>query len=299
MRENNRAITKILLLIAIGIATLASAVLEGYTDNIQGYVIAFFAILLIVCIRSVSAMSFRLLLSLILFGFSIGFITQSIGVTSDMWCYDHTFIFAAFSWSLATVTMVEISRKIRLKMGKIVDKPLNVITILLIFAAIPLTLHLQDQWTYAKYRPIPKEYRPIPKECGESANDETKNPTAEQTECFICKTKPDKDSEKCAYEFEKNVPFWLYYITLTVFAVITSYHLSFTELISLILAAWIMGGSAEWVGATAKLWHFRTKALPPLFLVLGCWPLEFLVIRNLAFKVLPKRDDPDILTAVS
>jgi hypothetical protein len=292
MPETNNTIAKILLLIALGIATLVSAVIEGYTDYIQGYVIVFFAIVLIICIKSTFVISFRLLVSLILFGFIFGFITQSIGVTSDMWCYDHTFIFAAFSWSLATVTMVEISRWIRLKLKKVVDKPLNVITILLIFAVIPITLHLQDHWKYAKHRPVPKEWV-------KSRNLKVQNLNSEQIECFIFEKMPDTNSEKFASNYETNVPFWLYYIALTVFALITNYHLSITELISLILAAWIMGGSAEWVGATAELWHFRTKTLPPLFLVLGCWPLEFLVIRSLAFRVLPKRVDQDILISES
>jgi hypothetical protein len=43
------------------------------------------------------------------------------------------------------------------------------------------------------------------------------------------------------------------------------------------LAAWIMGGISEWMGAAAKSWYFKTVTFPPLFLILGCWPLEILV----------------------
>jgi hypothetical protein len=81
-----------------------------------------------------------------------------------------------------------------------------------------------------------------------------------------------------------NESFWIYYISLVGFAILMQGGIPFTELLSLILAAWIMGGISEWIGATAKLWHFRTVA-PPLFLVLGCWPLEFLVIRGLATRM--------------
>ena len=82
-----------------------------------------------------------------------------------------------------------------------------------------------------------------------------------------------------------NESFWIYYISLAGFAILMQAGIPFTELLSLILAAWIMGGISEWIGATAKLWHFRTVTFPPLFLVLGCWPLEFLVIRGLATRM--------------
>jgi hypothetical protein len=59
----------------------------------------------------------------------------------------------------------------------------------------------------------------------------------------------------------------------------------FTELLSLILAGQIMEGVSESMGATAKLWHFRKVAFLPLFLVLACWPLEFLVISGLATRM--------------
>jgi len=279
MQRNDEMIVKILIVGGLAAALLISTVLEGYTKYLQGYVIVFFAAVVAACIITSCVIPIRRLLGLLFFGFTIGFITQAIGITSDMWCYKHTFIFVALSWSLAAVTMEGISKIIRFKLNKVIDNPMNVVTILVIFAAIPITLALQDHWKYAKYRPIPREW---------AERDESKNqePTGEQSPCFIYQTMPEEGSGKSPSHYEPNVPFWLFYISLLGFAMVINYHISFTELLSLILAAWIMGGISEWIGATARLWHFRTETLPPLFLLLGCWPLEFLVIRGLALRAL-------------
>jgi hypothetical protein len=82
--------------------------------------------------------------------------------------------------------------------------------------------------------------------------------------------------------------FWIYYIALFCFAVITTYHMRFSTLLSLILAAWIMGLVSEYMGSSIGLWEFchelaqsgGAKPLPcwspPPYLILGCWPLEFI-----------------------
>ena len=82
--------------------------------------------------------------------------------------------------------------------------------------------------------------------------------------------------------------FWIYYFALFVFAVVITYHLRLATFLSLILAAWIMGWVSESMGASIGLWQFcpglaqsdaaRPVACwsPPPYLVLGCWPLEFL-----------------------
>jgi hypothetical protein len=231
MEKNDKNLVKILLLLGLSALLLVCAVLEGYASSLAGYVIAFFAAVLAGCIVTAFTICTPHLIGLILFGFVIGFLTQAVGVTSDLWCYDHTFIFAAFSWALAAVTMEGISRIIRSKLKSLTDPPLNVLMILALLGTLLITLALQDHWKYA------------------------------------------------------NESFWIYYISLAGFAILMQAQVPFTELLSLILAAWIMGGISEWIGATAKLWHFRTVAFPPLFLVLGCWPLEFLVIRGLATRM--------------
>jgi hypothetical protein len=266
MEKKDRDLFKILLLLGLSAALLISAVLEGYASYLTGYLIAFFAVVLAACIVTSFTIPVAHLVGFILFGFVIGFLTQAIGITSDMWCYDYTFIFAAFSWSLAAVTMEGISRLIRYKLKNLTDHPLNVLMILALLGTLLVTLSLQDHWKYATYRPVPEEWR------------ERQEPGVQEA-CFINQEIPIKSN------LEPNEPFWIYYISLAGFAILMQARVSFTELLSFILAAWIMGGVSEWIGATAKLWHFRTVAFPPLFLVLGCWPLEFLVIRGLASRM--------------
>ncbi len=82
--------------------------------------------------------------------------------------------------------------------------------------------------------------------------------------------------------------FWIYYSALFVFAVVSNYHVRFSALLSLILAAWIMGSVSEYMGSSIGLWQFYpdptpsevarpfTCRLPPPYLTFGCWPLEFL-----------------------
>jgi uncharacterized membrane protein YczE len=82
--------------------------------------------------------------------------------------------------------------------------------------------------------------------------------------------------------------FWIYYIALFFFAAVTTYHLRFSTLLSLILAAWIMGLVSEYMGSSIELWKFCPELAetggarpfpclsPPPYLVFGCWPLEFL-----------------------
>jgi hypothetical protein len=271
MEKSDKNLVKILLLLGLSALLLVCAVLEGYANSLTGYVIAFFAAVLAGCIVTAFTICTAHLIGLILFGFVIGFLTQAVGVTSDLWCYDSTFIFAAFSWSLAAVTMEGISRIIRYKLKSLTDPPLNVLMILALLGILLVTLTSQNQWEYAKYRPTPRWT-----ERQESGNQRT---------CFINQKLPEGGSERLKSKLEPNESFWIYYISLAGFAILMQARVPFTELLSLILAAWIMGGISEWMGATAKLWHFRTVAFPPLFLVLGCWPLEFLVIRGLATRM--------------
>lgn len=82
--------------------------------------------------------------------------------------------------------------------------------------------------------------------------------------------------------------FWIYYSVLFIFGVVVTYRLKFSTLLSLILAAWIMGIVSEYMGSSVVLWSFcptpedsgiaRTIACwsPPPYLTFGCWPLEFI-----------------------
>ena len=261
MEQNDKNLVKILILLSLSALLLVCAVLEGYANSLTGYVIAFFAAVLAGCIVTAFTICTAHLIGLILFGFVIGFLTQAVGVTSDLWCYDHhAYIFAALSWALAAVTMEGISNIIRYKLKSLTDHPLNVLMILALLGTLLVTLALNDQWMERQGSVI-------------------------QWPCFVHQKMPEEGSESIKSKLEPNAPFWIYYISLAGFAILMQARVPFTELLSLILAAWIMGGISEWLGATAKLWHFRTAVFPPLFLVLGCWPLEFLVIRGLATRM--------------
>jgi len=203
VQKNNQILVKILILVGLATVLLVSAVVEGYTNYLHGYIIIFFAAVLAACIMTACVISIGHLLGLILFGFTIGFITQAIGITSDMWCYDHTFIFAALSWSLAAVTMEGISKIIGFKLKKLTDNPMNLLTIFIIFAIIPITLALQDGWKYAKYRPIPKEW-------AEKHESKIQKFSTKQAQCFIYQTMPEEGSEELQSKFEPNVPYQLY-----------------------------------------------------------------------------------------
>ena len=90
------------------------------------------------------------------------------------------------------------------------------------------------------------------------------------------------------YRTKVLLNFWIYYIALFFFAVVITYHMRFSTLLSLILAAWIMGLVSEYMGSSIELWKFcpdlaqsvGEKPLPcwspPPYLILGCWPLEFI-----------------------
>jgi hypothetical protein len=155
MEKNDKNLIKIVFLLGLSALLLVSAVLEGYSSYLTGYVIVFFAVVFAACIVTAFTICTTHLVGLILFGFVIGFLTQAVGITSDLWCYDRTFIFAAFSWSLAAVAMEGISRIIQYKLKSLRDPPLNVLMILALLGTLVVTLALQDHWRYAKYRPTP------------------------------------------------------------------------------------------------------------------------------------------------
>ncbi|MFC1822091.1 hypothetical protein ACFL9T_05240 [Thermodesulfobacteriota bacterium] len=97
-------------------------------------------------------------------------------------------------------------------------------------------------------------------------------------------------------EFRKVVRlnFIIYYSALFIFGLVVAYRLRFSALLSLILAAWIMGFVSEYMGSSIGLWKFcaaregteMAKSIacwsPPLYLILGCWPLEFLTQLGLS-----------------
>lgn len=94
-----------------------------------------------------------------------------------------------------------------------------------------------------------------------------------------------------SYRTDVGLPFWIYVVTLFALALVMSYRLSFSHLVSLILAAWIMGNISEYIGSHDKLWTFGSNNFPPIFLTFGIWPLEFLLQYNFA-DWMARRDVP-------
>ncbi len=224
-----KSIWKIIVILVLGGMALLSAFLEGYIDKISYSFMIFFAIVFLFCLWTATVTATRIFFFLIAFGFIIGYITQMIGTSSDLWSYHGiygTYVFAAFAWAYAAVSMQGLSILMCKAIKEIDDKLLNIIAITVIFAIIPVALR--------------------------------------------------------TYKTDVELRFWIYYVTLFILAIVMSYRLSFSHLVSLILAAWIMGNISEYIGSHSGLWIFGSNGFPPIFLTFGCWPLEFLLQYNFA-----------------
>jgi len=100
---------------------------------------------------------------------------------------------------------------------------------------------------------------------------------------------------------EVGLNFWVYYSVLFAFGLVVTYHLKFSQLLSLILAAWIMGIFSEYMGSRIGLWEFydipkggeMAKRIAcwfqPPYLIFGCWPLEFLAQVGLSAFISKER----------
>jgi hypothetical protein len=92
-----------------------------------------------------------------------------------------------------------------------------------------------------------------------------------------------------------DLNFWIYYFSIFVFCAVATYRLKFSVLLSLVLAAWIMGYVSECMGSEIGLWRFcavpkdpetvRSVAYwsAPPYLTFGCRPLIFLTQVGLSF----------------
>lgn len=69
--------------------------------------------------------------------------------------------------------------------------------------------------------------------------------------------------------------FWVYYSLLFVFALYSSFKFTGRKIICITIAAWIIGLASEYLGSQAGIWLFANNNVPPAFLVVGAWPLEF------------------------
>jgi hypothetical protein len=72
-----------------------------------------------------------------------------------------------------------------------------------------------------------------------------------------------------------TLSFWIYYSLLFVLALYFSLKFTGKTIISITIAAWIIGFASEYFGSQAGIWLFTNNNFPPVFLVVGSWPLEF------------------------
>ena len=92
-----------------------------------------------------------------------------------------------------------------------------------------------------------------------------------------------------------NLNFWIYYVCVFVFSAVATARLKFSALLSLVLAAWVVGYITETIGSNIGLWTYcavpdgaetaRSIACwsPPPYLTFGCWPLIFIAQMGLSF----------------
>lgn len=75
-----------------------------------------------------------------------------------------------------------------------------------------------------------------------------------------------------------GVTFWIFYLLVLFLGIYWSYTMPVSLLLSVVLSAWIMSNISEYLGSvTCHIWTFTyDPTYPPIFLLFGCWPLEFL-----------------------
>jgi len=78
--------------------------------------------------------------------------------------------------------------------------------------------------------------------------------------------------------------FWSFYVLLLIAGIYTSIRMDFPVFAGIVITAWIISNPSEYVGSVASgVWTFtHNPDYPPLFLLLGCWPLEILAQYSLS-----------------
>ncbi|NUQ73982.1 MAG: hypothetical protein HUU21_10530 [Polyangiaceae bacterium] len=81
-----------------------------------------------------------------------------------------------------------------------------------------------------------------------------------------------------------GVFFWIFYSILLIIGCITAFRVGFMGFASFVLVAWAVAAPSEIAGSVASgVWTYpHDKDGPPLFLIVGCWPLEILAQAGLA-----------------
>ena len=81
-----------------------------------------------------------------------------------------------------------------------------------------------------------------------------------------------------------KVLFWSFYALLLIAGIYASMRMDFLVFIGIVITAWIVSNPSEYIGSVASgVWTFNHNPnYPPLFLLLGCWPLEILAQYSLS-----------------
>jgi hypothetical protein len=256
----------LLLVALLVIVTLATAGIEGYlTLSHQGFpwisfphLSFFFGFVLILGFAVAFWMACRIstarLLAMIVVIFIIEYIKEDIGIQAGLWVYHspHTppsYTIGVWGWVLVGMAVFWFAVRFVIRgMRKLTAGMsrrwdlVNPVMVVLIFALIPLTL--------GPY------------------GDVLQNHKWQTGQCW----------------------FWGLYVILFLVTLITALRLEFPVFLGLLLTTWIFGFPSEYAGSVPlpPAWTFTTfsscgePALPPLFLILGCWPLEIFTQYALA-----------------
>jgi len=89
--------------------------------------------------------------------------------------------------------------------------------------------------------------------------------------------------------------FWLLYALLLIFGIYSVLKMDFPVFAGLVLSAWIIGIPSEYVGSISSgVWEFTMDAnFPPLFLLLGCWPIEIIAQYSMSAFLVNEPLDKD------
>jgi uncharacterized protein (DUF362 family) len=81
------------------------------------------------------------------------------------------------------------------------------------------------------------------------------------------------------YHSSMGLPFWCFYGLVGIIAIIAARRMPIHVFAGVILSGWFVGNLSEYVGsASSGCWTFPLdRNYPPLYLVMGCWPLEILL----------------------
>jgi uncharacterized protein (DUF362 family) len=88
-----------------------------------------------------------------------------------------------------------------------------------------------------------------------------------------------KETGSVALWFHPRHLFWLFFAVLLLIGSVASLRADFRVVMGVVISAWIVGFISESAGAEAGLWTFPPSlpsSSPPVYLVIGCWPLEIL-----------------------